>query len=504
MLLGRMLGIGIAYYLAAWFAINYTVTQSGIAVFWPANAILLSCLLTAPYRQWPALALAAFCAELLIDTPVYPLWASVAFGLINVTESGLAALLTRRASKLPFHFNRVDQVLRFLLSGPILAAMLAAILGALVYLQLARDDSSFLILWRLWWFGDALGLLLLTPILVSLWHLLERGWSSVQWPRLVELVLLLAVVAWLAAKVFSFPEPVYPGFRLTPFVLLPVLIWVAIRLGVLASALAVALIAAVAVVDLVQVSESIPVQDMQISVWLVQEYLAVMAMVGVGLAVLLAENREQKRLLQQRVSERTLSLQQANEALNQANQRLQRLVATDYLTGISNRRNFIYQAERLLQRVQTQAGNLCLVMLDLDHFKRVNDDYGHEAGDHVLQRCAAEVTGCIRPMDLFGRYGGEEFLVLLPDTTLTEARQIAERIRLAVKDMKVVYQDQVITVTISLGIAVWTADLSLDDLITQADQAMYAAKKAGRDCCRVYGPVMSASDAAAASDATAE
>lgn len=366
--------------------------------------------------------------------------------------------------------------------------MLAAVLGALVYLQLARDGSSFLALWRLWWFGDALGLLLLTPILVSFWRLLDGGWPQLHWSRLIESMLLLAGVAFLAAKVFSFPEPVNQEFQLTPFLLLPLLIWVAVRFGVLASAVTVALIAVVAVFDLMEASGSIPVHDMQTTVWQVQEYLAVMAIVAVGLAVLQAENREQKQLLQKRVSERTHSLQLANEALNHANQQLKALVSTDYLTGINNRRSFIEQAERILQRVQTRRGDLCLLMLDLDHFKRVNDEYGHEAGDQVLQQCAAEVTECTRPMDLFGRYGGEEFLVLLPDTTLAEARDIAERIRLTVKRMRVDYQGQLISVTVSAGITEWQPGSSLDGLVTQADQAMYAAKKAGRDCCSVYQP----------------
>lgn len=110
----RILGVGLAYYLAAWVATHYTVTQSGIAIFWPANAILLSCLLIVPHRQWPALMLVVLCAEMLADVPLYPLWAGLAFGLINTTECMLAAVLIRGTNSQPFFFNRVEQVFRFL------------------------------------------------------------------------------------------------------------------------------------------------------------------------------------------------------------------------------------------------------------------------------------------------------------------------------------------------------------------------------------------------------
>lgn len=165
-------------------------------------------------------------------------------------------------------------------------------------------------------------------------------------------------------------------------------------------------------------------------------------------------------------------------------ERFKMLSITDHLTGLSNRRYFQERGKVEFQRSKRYKQPLSLMMLDIDHFKKVNDGYGHAAGDEVLVRLAGILAEDLREVDLLGRLGGEEFGVLLPNTGVREAFTLAERIRKAVAEKTVEIADGAIRLsfTISIGVAEMTDDMaSLDQLISKADEALYEAKKTGRN-----------------------
>jgi two-component system cell cycle response regulator len=164
------------------------------------------------------------------------------------------------------------------------------------------------------------------------------------------------------------------------------------------------------------------------------------------------------------------------------------LALTDSLTGLYNRRYFTVHLDGLLARVREGAMGPALLMLDIDWFKRVNDDYGHAAGDEVLREVTARITRHVRAFDLLARYGGEEFVVVLPDTDRRVAETVAERLRTVVAEqpIKVGTAQAEISVTISIGLAVTEdAQESSTSLLRRADEALYAAKGRGRN--RVVG-----------------
>ncbi|MCI0506802.1 MAG: diguanylate cyclase [Gammaproteobacteria bacterium] len=458
-----------------------TITPEGISILWPPNAVLLSAFLLSPYRQWPLLGVAALIAECIADVPTFPLWAAVAFGLTNLFEVSLAAWLICRAVGNGFDFDRLKRGAYFLLYGPLLASSLAALFGAAVYVLLGRNDSSFLSLWRLWWFGDALGLLLLTPLIVVLWRWLDKGLPRFNWPKLLEIAagwLLLVLVG-----INTFPQGVQGelGFHLTPIVLLPFSVWAAVRFGIRGAAMTVTIIAVMAIGFMVRGIHPYSGLDPQLGVWLMQEYLAVVAALSIGLAILLHEIKTQSSELERRVSERSEALQRSKDALEIANARLNELASTDYLTGIANRRYFHDIAQRELARLAGGGGTVSLIMFDLDHFKQVNDRFGHETGDRVLNDVVNAVQQTVRPMDLFGRFGGEEFLILLPDTPQAIALEVAERIRKKIEAMQSEHHGHSIRVTVSLGVVEWNGNASLDALIRSADHALLQAKESGRN-----------------------
>lgn len=164
---------------------------------------------------------------------------------------------------------------------------------------------------------------------------------------------------------------------------------------------------------------------------------------------------------------------------------LHQLAITDSLTNLYNRRHLYEMGQREIERYRRYGRFLAAIMLDLDHFKKVNDTYGHAVGDEVLQKVAEALIENTRDIDIVSRYGGEEFVVLMPETNQVEAYQAAERLRKYIEAVVIPYQDNYISVTVSLGVAVATQNIpDLAALIESADQALYQAKGAGRNCVR--------------------
>ncbi|WP_448548837.1 diguanylate cyclase [Thalassotalea fusca] len=154
----------------------------------------------------------------------------------------------------------------------------------------------------------------------------------------------------------------------------------------------------------------------------------------------------------------------------------------DGLTQIFNRKHWEECLAKEFSRARRYSHGLALVMFDLDHFKKLNDNYGHLCGDTVLLETANAIKSLLRLCDLFGRYGGEEFAVILPETDLTGASDVAERIRNAIEKLVIKYQHHEIRLSASVGVAVLRDDQSrYEDLISQADTALYTAKAAGRN-----------------------
>ncbi len=181
-----------------------------------------------------------------------------------------------------------------------------------------------------------------------------------------------------------------------------------------------------------------------------------------------------------RAGARILDLQ---DELLAAREELHYLATHDFLTALWNRSAVLDQLHRALARSERQCAPLALAIADVDHFKAVNDTYGHGTGDEVLREIAGRMTSSVRPYDTVGRYGGEEFLIIFEGCSSSEAIQLAERLRSRVSLEKIKIGETVLSGTVSLGVAVvpkGTPDAA-DDLIRTADVCLYAAKKGGRN-----------------------
>ncbi len=190
-----------------------------------------------------------------------------------------------------------------------------------------------------------------------------------------------------------------------------------------------------------------------------------------------AENnlREQRLLLENEINKR-----------NAAEEELRRLAITDSLTGLHNRRHFLELADKEIMRSRRTTKAFSIIMFDIDHFKRINDTYGHQAGDQVLKTIALVCQEKLRQTDVIARYGGDEFFILLPEVDSSDANHVANEIRTLVAGQEIIFENQSITVTISMGVAALSMEIEpLDQILARADKALYRAKEAGRNRVKI-------------------
>ncbi len=198
--------------------------------------------------------------------------------------------------------------------------------------------------------------------------------------------------------------------------------------------------------------------------------------------------REQKRLI--RVSDRQQEqLRAIKKELQVKAKQLEHLANTDDLTGLNNRCRFLELLQKEIKRAERTGRALSLMMIDIDHFKRINDRFGHMAGDRVLSHFANLLLVHTREIDEAGRLGGEEFGITLPETTAKEALAIANRLKNKVENQRFVISSETIKITISIGIAALKETETREQLLGRADAAMYTAKQKGRNRAEIAGGI---------------
>lgn len=606
---------GIAYYLGAQFGVKASIMSEGIAIFWPPNAILLTALLLSPPRRWPWHLLAIIPAEIAADVPTFSLGQALLFVATNIFETTLAASLLKFTIGLPFNLDRLRHVTLFALFTLVVASGLAALLGAAVYSSTTDGDVSYWANSRIWWFGDGLGLLIITPVLLG-W-LQPTSADHRLWLARSGLEAAVLAIATSLAGLWIFSQPAYltGQFPASPILLLPPTIWAATRFGVRGAASINLIIATQAIYCTIDHRGPFVSQEQATNVLRLQEYIAALSLSSLALAALLQElrcrneqlkiferaiaavndgiliadaklddhpivyanlgfenitgykfdevkgrnprflqtdsdpdqvdkiraamkqHREVRALLRNRrkdgsmfwcnaviapvrdengevshfigiqhdISELVATetelratrdqltqinqeleqrIEQRTEQLKQANRQLEQLAATDALTGAYNRRYFMKRLNDEFDRCLRYGRSLAVVALDIDYFKQINDRYGHVMGDRVLTELTRISIATLRPVDVFARFGGEEFIVLLPETSLDEAVNAAERLRIKIAAIRIdAGKSGEFGVTVSIGVAIrFSNETETEQLLERADRALYQAKAGGRNC----------------------
>ncbi len=208
-------------------------------------------------------------------------------------------------------------------------------------------------------------------------------------------------------------------------------------------------------------------------------------------SLIIQEANEELQRLNLSYEQVVLELKQAKRnaetlavGLKEANDKLRELAIRDELTGLYNHRYFQDQLENEITRAARYKHPVSLLLLDLDFFKKVNDTYGHPAGDHVLRETGSTLNKLVRQSDTVARYGGEEFAIILPETATTSAKVLAQRVRRGIEQLRIKFEKQTIPITVSIGLActdMTDATMSRTEIISKSDQALYRAKHEGRN-----------------------
>ena len=454
----QVTALAVIYFAAGKFALMFAISPGYATAVWPPSGIALAALLLLGNRVWPGVWLGATLVNFTVSfSPVVPLL--IATG--NTLEALAGAILVRRfIVGLSCRFEHAADVFKFVAVAA-LSCVIAATVGVVsLTVQGSVAWLDFFPNWVTWWQGDTAGIIIMTPLLLN-WSIRHpMVWSQQRLAELAALVLLCAGISYLV-----FGQGAQAASASWMFLVLPLIIWAAYRFTQREVTTIIAAVSAVAI--WYTLDGDGPFRSASLNRSLLELLAFISSMVVTGL-LLNAVEGERKRAI---------------DDLEKELRGVKDEAVTDPLTGLSNRRYLWHFLPYELLRVARRESSLAVIMIDLDHFKRVNDIHGHEAGDLVLTKVAALLRSHIRDSDIASRYGGEEFVLVLPDATLEGTKRRADAIRNAIRELKLEHLGKPITgVTASIGIAMFPDHAEdSESLMRIVDDLLYEAKRSGRD-----------------------
>ncbi len=445
----------------------YTRPVGFLAALWPPNALLLGVMVRAPHMARPSGWCAAFIAYVMADMVGGDrLDVAVALSVANLVFVGVGVLLYRR---LPAEHQRlqapVSPLYMFGVCG--VAALSSAVAAMIVAGPLlpSLGGKGYLLGIGYWFSSELVNGILLVPLVLAMPRLqaAARRRNAAPACRLRDLRPLHAVpVLVLIASVVAAALVGGPGAIAFP---IPALLWCALNYRLYTTI----------------------VLTLMLSVW--QIIAASLELLQMPTGASFLDDTVSLRLGIALMALGPLTAASVSAARNQLVQRLRDATNEDSLTGALSRSALLRRGQRLVDQAGA-SGTVAALMLDIDHFKQVNDAHGHAGGDAVLRAFSEAVSGVMREGDLFGRLGGEEFAVVMAGVSRDEALAAAERVRTAVAAREVQFDDGAVRrVTVSIGLASTSGGhgATLHALLRRADEALYAAKGAGRDRVEVAG-----------------
>jgi diguanylate cyclase (GGDEF)-like protein len=484
-LLGTIFLISFFYIILGKLSISYITMTEGIAIVWLPNAIILSTFLLRPRDEWLFYICTFLISEIIADLGNFTLLQSIQFGFINIFEGLMAVLLIQRFNKNTINFKNIKYLISFMVFALTIVPAIAAILGALVYVTQIETQTNFLEFWRVWFFGDALGLLLLVPLIVLISQNKKFSFNKIV---KLENILMIFMTIILSFIIFS-TEVKLVILPSTPMIFLLIFMWITYRKGIIFAMNLATVVICIVVYFTTHQSGPFSIFSPILNTLYLQEFIATLVVLILFFGVLLKEIKEKNVLLlksnfklkelsknlEKRVDEKTKSLEDANE-------KLKLLATTDFLTEISNRRFFDESLNNEIEKAQRYNSELSFMMFDIDFFKNINDTFGHNVGDEVLISLAKLIKGNIRKIDIFSRIGGEEFAIILPNTNLDKTKELAIKLKDLVQNNTLRIDNQKINITISIGLSTLDEkNQTYNEILKTADTNLYEAKRKGRN-----------------------
>lgn len=449
--------------------------SSGIAIAWLPNSLLLAFFLIKDKKEWPFYIPFFVIAEIIADYPTFTIIQSLQFAFINIFETTVAALIIKKFSgNQKINFSSIKYVIVFFLVGLNIMPAISGIFGALVYYTQISVDTSLVEFWRIWYFGDAVGILLLTPLAVLL---IENYKSLKNYDFNVQNIITVIFTLFIAVDVFSFNH-INTTLLTTPQIFILIFLWIVYKKGILPALILSFFISLIAIHYTLNGMGPFSIYNNDVTTIYLQEFIASLISTIIFIGALLKEKSNANNKLEELNKILEIKIEEKTKSLVEANENLTKLVSKDFLTNIYNRRAMSEYISHEIIKSKRYKNDLSLISLDIDFFKKINDNYGHQVGDAVLIEISKILTENIRKADILGRWGGEEFMILLPQTNKDNAYIVAENLRKKVEKYKF---KNIGTLSISLGVTKFKFDENIIEFINRTDEAMYKAKKYGRN-----------------------
>ena len=440
-----------AYFVAAVLGLTFASVNPSATAIWPPTGITLAACLILGVEVWPAILVGAFLANLTVQGTVAT---SLLIGVGNTLEGVIGAVLVNRFAHGRMFFLQPRDIVKFVVLTAVLSTAVSATMGVTT-LALAGYASwaDYGHIWLTWWLGDSAGDLVVAPFLV-LWASLPAPRWRVRW--MLEGAALLVGLCLVAMLAFDGSSPLATVEHLPiEYLCVPFLFWAAFRLGRRCVATCVLVMCYIAIRGTVQGFGPFARAAPNEALLLLQAYLAVKAVTMLAAAAVVWRLRQAEKLARSQAAE-------------------------DELTGLANYRHVMETLQLEIRRSQRAGRSFATLLLDMDGLKKVNDQLGHLAGNRALCRIAHCLRACCRATDTPGRFGGDEFAVILPETSAEGARHLAERI------VKHLAEDaEQPAVRVSIGLALYPDDgTSAEKLLTAADRELYRMKAGKRGSAR--------------------
>jgi diguanylate cyclase (GGDEF)-like protein len=430
------------YFVAGKLGLKLASVHASATAVWPCTGIALAAFLTLGYRVWPAILAGAFLVNL---TTAGSVATSIGIAVGNTLEGVVGCYLVIRFAGGRHAFERAQDIFKFGLLAGMVSTTVAATFG-ITSLDLSRfaDWAMYGSIWCTWWLGDAVGAVVVTPFLL-LWKENPRlNWTREQIIELAFLYLGLFSTGWIV-----FGGRFHSALKNYPleYLCIPFLIWMAFRYGRREAATAICVLSAIATWGTLHGFGPFSRESQNTSLLLLQAFMGITALTTLAFA---AEVTEHKR----------------------ADEYVRQLAVTDPLTGLANYRELLDALDLELKRYERAGRPFAVVLLDLDRLKMINDTHGHLVGSEALCRLANILRIHCRAIDTAARYGGDEFVLVLPETDSQAARRVARRI-----SERLSTDGDAPPLTVSTGTAVYPHDgNTIDELLAAADRALYRDK----------------------------
>ena len=465
--LGETLFVALVYIISARVGQILAIEPGNITPVWLPSGLMLALAFIRGTRIWLGVFIGAFVGNIWAYFSIESFWiafqaiiAATMNGIGDVLSTVLMAYVIHLMLKTRYPFTSIFELIHFVLWGVIVGPLLSAIFGVMPLVAFSFIEADKLVTaFSTWWVGDGVGAMLLGPLVISL-NRPRRLTYPHYWLTFAGLIIFVSLGTLSIFKLISLPDwSTYVAILIiVPFIVLMV------QYGHRVVFTLQFVVASIAIVATALERGPFAVSTGPMALVELQIFVFVFSLVIFAVAILAAQNQ---------ISQTTLKQQK---------QTLEKLYRQDQLTGLWNRYRIKEFLDQELKRFNREKQAFGVIMMDIDNFKQINDKYGHNVGDQVLVELSELVSKDIRETDLFGRWGGEEFILIVCNTSIEALKILAEKIRTITEESEF---STVGKLTISLGVTLIKPGDSRLALIDRADEALYLSKSQQKNCVSV-------------------